>query len=37
MIARIRTRAYDEAVKGRPLTVEERAHAESESPLADEP
>ncbi len=28
---------YDEAVKGRPLTDEERARAERESPLADEP
>ncbi len=28
---------YDEAVKGRPLTDEERERAERESPLADEP
>ena len=27
--------AYDEAVKGRPLTPEERARAERESPLSD--
>ena len=27
--------AYDEAVKGRPLTEEERRRAERESPLAD--
>jgi hypothetical protein len=28
--------AYDEAVKGRPLTHEERQRARRESPLADE-
>lgn len=27
--------AYDEVVKGRPLTPEERARAERESPLSD--